>query len=299
MFSKSQQAIIVIILTVFALALGDALIKQFSANLVLWQIFVLRSVVVVPILVCFIRLRDSNLSLLPEQISWTIIRSLMLTFMWVIYYIALPNVELSIAAAAFYTLPLFITLFAAMLLGDSIGWPGWLAILLGFVGVILILEPRAEDFNLYALLPIGSAILYALAMILTRSKCRSENVPVLSLWLNLSMIFIGSLATILVIIINPSASEVAKQEFLLGSWTTMNIKQWSVVGLLAILILIGSIGTAFAYQHGVPATIATFDFAYVGFAVLWGYVLFQETLSLKAILGILLIVIAGLLATRK
>ncbi len=299
MLPRSQQAVIVIIFSVFALALGDALIKQFSTNLVLWQIFVLRSVVVVPVLLIFIKLRYSNLLIWPKELVWTVLRSLLLTLMWVIYYISLPHVELSIAAAAFYTLPLFITLFAALLLSDEIGWLGWLAILLGFIGVILILEPRAEDFNRYALLPICSAILYALAMILTRSKCRLESVPVLSLWLNFTMIVIGIIGTIFVMVLNSSPSVVSEQKFLLGSWSSMGATEWSVIGLLAIAILIGSLGAAFAYQNGVPATIATFDFAYVGFAALWGFFLFHETLTLKTITGIMLIVIAGILAVRK
>ena len=115
----------------------------------------------------------------------------MLTFMWVAYYTALPHVDLSVAAAAYYTLPIFITLFAALFIGDTIGAKGWVAVFLGFCGVLLILKPQADDFNAYALLPIISAILYALAMIITRTKCRNENVLVLSIALNVSMSALG------------------------------------------------------------------------------------------------------------
>ena len=79
----------------------------------------------------------------------------------------------------FYTLPIFITLFAALFIGDRIGLMGWGSVLLGFAGVALILKPTPNGFNGYALLPLVSAILYALTVILTRTKCREEHPLVL------------------------------------------------------------------------------------------------------------------------
>ncbi len=76
----------------------------------------------------------------------------------------------------------------------------------------------------------------------------------------------------------------------------------STVGSLVVLaaaIVVGSVGAAVAYQIGRSATVATFDFAYVAFAVIWGFVLFQEVPGSKSILGIILIVAAGILAVRK
>jgi len=67
-----------------------------------------------------------------------------------------------VAAATLYTLPLFITLFAAVFIGDRIGTKGWVAVFLGFGGVLLILRPEAGGFNAYALLPLVAAILDAL-----------------------------------------------------------------------------------------------------------------------------------------
>ena len=101
---NTPLAIAVILLTVLALSLGDALIKQTSTSFVLWQIFVLRSIIAVPFLFLVIRLRYASVPLMPRAMGWTSLRSLMLTFMWVAYYASLPHLELSIAAAAYYTL---------------------------------------------------------------------------------------------------------------------------------------------------------------------------------------------------
>jgi drug/metabolite transporter (DMT)-like permease len=286
-------AVVVILITNLALSLGDAAIKHISADFVLWQIFVLRSVITIPVLVAILTLR--KVALLPRHLGWTAIRSLLLTMMWIAYYAALTHLALGMAAATYYTLPIFITLFAALFLGDRIRPLGWLAVLLGFAGVLLILRPQANGFSVYALLPLSSAIFYALAMILTRSKCRDEHPFVLSLSLNLSFVVVGLLATAFTAIApSPDGSP-----FLTGAWSAMGAMQWLAMALLGVAVIIGSVGAAIAYQAGPPATVAAFDFAYVGFAALWGILFFDEVPDAVTLGGMALIVVAGLLAIRR
>ena len=286
-------AVGVIILTVLALSLGDALIKLTSGSFVIWQIFVIRSLIVIPVLLVVLaskaRLR------LPDAIRWVALRSLMLIGMWVCYYLWLPELTLSAAAAAYYTLPIFITLFSALFIGDRISRTGWAAVLTGFLGVLLILRPKAGDFNGYAILPLVSAMLYAGAMILTRTRCRQQDPIMLSLALNIAFVAVGGLATALAALL----PEAARQGFLLARWTGMGPAEWLSMTLLAAAILIGSIGAAFAYQNGPPAMIGAFDFAYVGFAVIWGLVFFAEVPDAISTLGMALIVGAGILSLRQ
>ncbi len=286
----------VIVLTVMTLSFGDAVIKLLSSNLVLWQIFVLRSCLAVPLLVLIHRMRFNSVALLPKAPGWTAVRSLMLAMMWVFYYASLPHLQLSIAAAAYYTLPLFITLFSALLVGETVGRAGWFAVVLGFVGVILILKPATGDFNTYALLPLASAMLYALAMILTRTKCRDEHPLILSGALNITFIAVGLLATFSGGFLESLG---ISSPFLSSTWAMMGNAEILAVVLLGIAILVASIGTAVAYQNGPSSIIATFDFAYVGFAVIWGLVFFREIPDGLAVAGIVLITIAGVIAVRR
>lgn len=292
-------AIAVILLTVLALSLGDALIKQTSASFVLWQIFILRSIIAIPILLMVIRHREATASLIPHTIGWTSLRSLMLTLMWVSYYASLPHLKLSIAAASYYTLPMFITLFSALLTGEKVGRLGWMAIMLGFVGVLLILKPAAGAFNAYALLPLISAILFALSMILTRTKCRGENPLILSLALNISFIVVGLIGSSLIFVIGEADPGASARSFLVGSWTPMGLNEWAAMTLLAASILVGSIGAAIAYQIGPSSVVATFDFAYVGFAAIWGLIFFGEIPDTIAVVGMMMIVAAGVLSVRR
>ncbi|MEE8624339.1 MAG: DMT family transporter [Acidiferrobacterales bacterium] len=294
-----KLAVLAIVFTVFALSLGDALIKQISADFPLWQIFVVRSVVAIPVLIAVIRARYQFVSLKPLTVGWTALRSLMLTFMWVAYYTALPHVALSVAAAVYYTLPLFITLFAALFISEKVGVQGWVAVFLGFCGVLLILKPQAEEFNAYALLPLISAILYAFAMIITRTKCKNESPLVLSFGLNISFISVGAFATFLIWFWGPSNAETEAYRFLLGRWISMGGQEWLAMGLLATAIIIGSVGAAIAYQAGPSSIVSTFDFSYLAFAALWGLLFFAEVPDAITAAGILLIAAAGILAVRR
>lgn len=292
---NTPLAVVVIVLTVLALSLGDALIKFTSGEFVIWQIFVLRSLLVLPVLLVLLKFKAPEAFSIPPAIGWTALRSLMLVAMWVAYYLALPKLDLSIAAAAYYTLPIFITLFSAILIGDRISGLGWAAVFIGFAGVLLILRPKTGEFNLYALLPLVSAVLYALAMILTRTRCRAVHPLILSIALNLSFVVVGSVAALTILAVFPEPRE----GFLLAPWADMGRAEWISMTLLATAILIGSVGTAIAYQNGPPTIIGTFDFAYVGFAVVWGLVFFAEVPDLPSVLGMTMIVLAGVLALRQ
>ncbi len=287
-------AIGAIVFTVLALSLGDALIKLTSSNFVIWQIFVLRSAITIPVLLIVMRVQLRAYWHWPVDLGWTVLRSLLLVCMWISYYLALPHLQLSVAAAAYYTLPIFITLFSASFVGDSISRFGWIAVFLGFFGVLLILKPSSGDFNWYALLPLVSAMLYAVSMILTRTKCSAEHPLILSLALNIVFVVVGGCATIL---INLFASSEGGG-FLFAPWAAMGMTEWSTMVLLATAIFIGSIGTAIAYQNGPSSMVGTFDFAYVGFAVLWGIFFFSDIPDLTSILGMALIVCAGVLSIR-
>ncbi|MDP3340625.1 DMT family transporter [Frigidibacter sp.] len=285
-------AVSVILVTVLALSLGDALIKLTSSSFVIWQIFVIRSLIALP---CLLALTGRSTLRPPKAAGWVALRSATLVAMWICYYLALPHLSLSAAAAAYYTLPIFITLFSALFIGERISRAGWIAVALGFLGVLLILRPGLGDFNGWAILPLIAAMLYAGAMILTRTRCRDENPLILSLALNICFVATGSVAAAGIALIPAEA----RQGFLLAPWASMGMAEWLSMALLAAALLIGSIGAAIAYQNGPPAVIGAFDFAYVAFAVLWGVVFFADVPDLTSAAGMALIVGAGILSLRQ
>jgi drug/metabolite transporter (DMT)-like permease len=296
---NSKLAIFSIIFAVLALSMGDAVIKYFSASFSLWQIYVVRSLIAVPILIAIIKFRGPALSLKPVSISWTAIRSLLLGFMWVAYYIALPHIKLSVAAAVYYTIPLFIALFSAVFTGDKVTSKSWSAIVLGFSGVLVIARPDADGFNAYVLLPLLAAILYAVAMILTRTKCLGEDPKILSLSLNITFIVIGIVASLLIVVLDPAESAKDTYPFLIGEWAVLDLSGWIIMSVLAVVIILGSLFAAIAYQNAPSSVVATFDYSYLAFAALWGLLVFSEVPDRFTTLGMGMIAVAGLIAIRE
>ena len=283
-------AIGAILFTVFALSFGDALIKMIGTRMGLAQMFVLRSTLVLIVLAGLISVRHWGARFWPNDAGWVILRSAMLVAMWVLYYRALAYVPLATAAAAYYTLPLFITLFSAWFVGTPVGRLGWLAVALGFLGVLIVLRPHAGSFSPYVLLPLLAAMLYAGAMILTGTKCAKDHPLTLALWLNISFVIAGAFAEPLFGAIGAVV--------LAQSWSPMGLWDWATIAVLATTILIGGIGTAIAYQAGPAHVVGTFDFAYVAFALIWGAVFFGEAPDVFTVTGFVLIVAAGVLSLR-
>jgi drug/metabolite transporter (DMT)-like permease len=285
----------VIVVTAFAMAFGDALVKHVSADFTVWQIYVWRSLVAIPITVVLL-CSGRIVTILPKSAGWVCLRSGLLMIMWLAFYAALPVLSLPVVAAAYYTGPLFITLFSAILIGEPVGPRRWTAIVLGFVGILVILRPGTEAFSYLTLLPIASAVAYALAAIVTRAKCIEERPLVLSLALNVGFLIVGAIATAAIVIWAPAESQAAAYPFLLGRWTAMGVREWGIILLLALLIVAISSGVAKAYQSGPPAVIATFDYTYLVFAAFWSFVIFSDLPDTMTVIGMLLIAGAGMLA---
>ena len=289
-------AIAAILAGVAALSLGDQLVRQQGTDFGLWQLFLLRSLPSVPLLIYLARLEGCGITLRPRRPAWTLLRSVILVAMWILYFIALPRTEISVAAAAYYTSPLFIVLLASLFLHERVGARGWLTVALGFAGTLLILRPGGELFNRWSLLPVAAALCYALAMILTRGRCRDERPLILALWLHLGFVVAGALGLAGLALWQPSSETVNANPFLFAPWTPMWLDEWRSMAILAAALLLGSVGAAYAYQRARASTIATFDFGYIALAAIWGWLLFNEVPTPSSAGGILMIVGGGLLA---
>lgn len=261
---RTGRAVFAIVASVFALSLGDALIKATGLSLPLWQMYILRSALTVPVLWWLAR-RGGPITIYAP--GWVMVRSGLLVVMWLCYYVALPQIPLSLAAAAYYTGPIFIVVLSAIL---ARRWPtgrALAAISAGFVVVLVFVQPDAPGFQAAVALPIFAAFLYACAMILTSAKCRDDSPLVLALSLNIAFIVAGGVLGVF------SGQE---GSFIFGAWQPIDLALLGTVAALACLVLVGSVGAAIAYQDGPPATIAVFDYSYIAFSVVWGILFFDE-----------------------
>ncbi|MDA4844851.1 DMT family transporter [Hoeflea poritis] len=280
--------IVTILLTVFAMALTDAFVKFSSADMTLWQIYVCRSAIALPLLLLL-----GRGGVLPKAIGWVALRSLALVAMYLAIYAAIPLLDLSVIAASLYTGPLFIVLLSAVFLHERVAPQQWLAVALGFVGVLFVVRPNGADFTALSLIPIIAALLYALVAVLTRAKCADETPASLAAGLNVGLIAFGGAAS-LWFWVSPS-DHAETYPFLFGTWSSFGAGTIGILCVMAVLIVGVSIGLARAYQSPRPQIIATFDYAYLIFAAFWGFVFFREVPDVWTVAGIALIIAAGVL----
>ena len=284
---RTGRAALAIVAAVLALSLGDAVIKATSLSLPLWQMFVLRSALALPVLLWLARRRGP---IAFGSLLWALVRSVLLVLMWLSYYIALPLMPLSLAAATYYTAPILITVIAALV---ARRWPAprvLLAIALGFGGVILVLRPDTAGFQVATLLPLLAAFLYASAMVLTWAKCRDADPFALALALNVAFIIGGMMLGLF------SGRE---NSFVFGPWQPLDVTLIGITAALAVATLIGSVGAAIAYQNGPPAMVAALDYSYLVFSLIWAVLFFGERPDVLTLAGIVVIAGAGILALPR
>lgn len=292
--------VVLIVFSVFLIALQDATIKYASNDLTLWQIYVLRSLISLFFFALIaVFMEQPKRIWLRSLSSWNMRRAILLVLMYVCFYTIIPILPLSAIGAAFYSAPLFITLLSAFLIGEPIKWKGWLGIALGFLGVIIVLQPGTDAFTPWLLLPILAALFYALSAIVTRSRCQQEKPLTLAISLNLAILLMGVLGSCTIALWGPTPAQIASYPFLLDTWSAMGIGDWTLVMLLAMLMVGMGLGLAAAYQVAPPAVVASFDYSYLIFVALFGYLFFAEIPHYSAVLGMVLIVSAGLMVIRQ
>ncbi len=293
------RGIVLIVGAMFVTSVQDVVFKVFSSSLPLGQIFALRALLAIPLLMALAWGQGLRLTVWRHALStWTLTRSVFVTLLFLAFYGAIPFVSLSVLGAGTYTAPIFVALLSALFISEPIRRSGWLAIFVGFAGVLVLLQPGTDAFSLWTTLPVLGAVFYAMAHVITRLKC--QDVPLVAMALSLKLVMMGAGLVIsgAVLLWRPDAEIVAANPYLLAAWQPVGVWEWSILGGLAVLTVVIGLGIAGAYKAAAPSTVATFEYSYLIFAALWDVVFFQTHPSGASILGMLLIVGAGVMVLR-
>jgi drug/metabolite transporter (DMT)-like permease len=179
------------------------------------------------------------------------------------------------------------------MLGEIIGWRRWLATLIGFAGVLVMLRPGSGVFNSAALLPVIAAAAYALAQLMARNLADRTPALVMSFWQNLMYLLASGIAALcLGHGIDHEAGGVL--DFLLRPWV---MPSWRDLALLAACGPIAAIGMTLlsqAYRAAEANFVTSFEYSGLIWATLWGFFIFGEVPDAIMFLGAALIVGAGL-----
>ena len=290
---------LLIIATALAISLQDLVFKLFRHDVTLWQIFALRGLLAVSLLLLFNRLRQDLKSFVVDAFGlWPLLRGLCLTMTFLAFYAALPFLSLSTVGAANYIAPVFVAILSAYAIGEPVGRLGRIGVGLGFFGVIVLLQPGTEAFSPFALLPVCGAGFYAVGHIITRTRCQNVSTQAMALSVNTMMCLAGLAVSAALVFAAPDTSLVENAPYILGQWSTLDQSDWLVLLLLAGFVVANSMMLAGAYKLAPPAIVATFEYSYLIFVVIWDALFFNVLPTPLSLTGIGMIVAAGLLVMR-
>ena len=197
-----------------------------------------------------------------------------------LFFTALRGLPLAEAIAVSFTLPLYITALSGPLLGEAVGVRRWTAVIIGFVGALIMVRPGTEAFHPEALLVLTSAFIAALAMLLTRRLTRTETDV--------------ALVTHTTVIVS-----LASLPFAGLAW------QAPSSGDLALFVLVGIAGGSGAYllvvafRNAPAAVVAPFDYSALIWASVFGWMLWREAPEPAVWIGAAIVTTAGVYITRR
>ncbi len=204
-----------------------------------------------------------------------IFRSLILVTEVCVTILAFTLLGLAETHAIFASYPLIIAMLSGPILGEHVGWRRWLAICVGFSGILIILNPGNGIFSPYALVPLAGAILFALYGLLTRYAGQYDNSSTSFFWTGI----VGC---------------IAMTAIGLNFWDPVSQGDWSIMLILSASGMLGHFLLIKCYEVAEASAVQPFAYLQLIWASLIGVIIFGEQITTNVLIGACIIVGAGL-----
>jgi drug/metabolite transporter (DMT)-like permease len=283
---------------VMVFSMQDVILKWISGTYPLTQAVAIRSTTAIVILLVWIGFHEGLHKIFTRRwraLAW---RGTILMIAYGTYYLAFPAMKLAEVVTLFFMAPILITALGQPLLGERVSFSGWLAVLVGFAGVVITYWPGLTGrttLDWALLLPIAAAFTYGLSAIMVRRLGPTESASVMGLYQNVMfLLWVLVLAALFSTGWIPQTDLHPSLAFLLRPWS---FDSWTEIALLVACGPISALGTvllAQAYRMTEANFVATFEYTGLIWATGWGFLIWGEVPDRYMIAGAALIVGAGL-----
>ena len=254
-----------------------------------------RTLIQATILISFFLITKKKITLKTHYPFLTLVRVVCFFFGFAFFYISLTFMSLAMVSALFFSCPFFMSMFAKFFLKEQIGIRRWSAIVVGFIGVLIVLNPTLKEFNFFKLAPVGCALCYACSMTITKYTSDKDNIYT-------QMFYFYLIAILLCIIIfifmgsgqfynsnlNPSI------QFIYREWFTEFDYTWKFLLFFGFAASIAFVCIFSAYIIASPSVVSLFEYSLIIMSMIPGYFLFNEIPTSRTLLGVSFIISAGL-----
>jgi len=264
-------------IAMFGYISNDTIIKYYASALPVSQTIFIRGIFVTVLISIFCWQRGAFKSAIKkEDWSLVILRTGVDLLATLLFLTALFNMPLANASAILQTLPLSVTLLGAMLLGERFGRYRAFAIIMGFFGAILIIKPGSSGFNSYSLFAVAAVLLITVREITTR-KISKQSSTLLITFITAGSITLGG----------------AAGGLFTQNWVPVPLETITGLTMASICIFLAYYFSIPAMQFGEISFVQPFRFTLMIWAVMFGFFFFEEIPDNLTILGLLIVVAAG------
>lgn len=269
-------------LLAFAVFSGtDAIVKLSTARLPAPQVTLLVTIAAFVVLCLYAALTGNTRRLMPRQPKTAFLRAALLAGDTVLIHYAFALLPLSEAYLLAFLTPILVAVMSFVLLGERLSVTGWAGVILGFAGVAVALQPGSAEINLGHLAALGSAVLFALSLLLLRRTKIEENDEAL-----LSSLFV---------VLIPLALAVASAH---GGLVSVRPFDVALVVAGGILLLAGHGLLIRAFRIAEASVVAPFQYSQIIWGCLYGTLLFSAPIEMHTLLGAAIIIVSGWLVLK-
>ena len=270
-----------------------SLIKYIYEDVALFELYFGRTLIQSIILLSFVLLTKKTIILKTHYPVLTLIRVVCFFFGFSFFYISLTFMTLAMTSALFFSCPFFMSMFAKFFLKEKIGIRRWSAIFVGFIGVLIVLNPSLEEFNFFKLAPVACALCYATSMTITKYTSSKDSIYTQMTWLYIFAIF----ASIIIFLVSGDGKfnnfSDSTMQFIFREWFTNPAEAWPYVLVMGIVASISFFCVFSAYSIASPSIVSLFEYSYIVWAMLAGYILFETVPVPRTFIGAAIIIGAG------
>lgn len=262
------------LLGILLFVLNDLIGKWLVTTYGVGQVLLIRSIAALIILAPLIQRAGLRHVAMPAQPGLHLLRVVFATlevscFYWAVGYLPLADVVTYYLAG-----PIWVTALAGPLLGEVIGWRRWAAVLVGFIGVAIAMQPTSAAIGLPALTALGGSLFFALLMIVTRKVRGSDDITLIT-WTTVGALLMG----------------LAWSPF---SWVTPGPRDLLLLALLGVVALAGHMCVNRSLKLAPAAVVVPYQYTQIVWAVLFGWLVFGDVPGVALYSGSAIIVGAGL-----
>ena len=280
--SENFRGALIMMICMSAFVLNDAFVRLAGDSLPLAQILFIRGLITTIVLLTFAIYGGVFSSTVSKKDKWRIFfRSIAEALTAYFFLTAVMNMPFANVTAILQILPMTVTLAAAFVFKEKVGIIRITLILMGFLGVVLIINPSADGFNLYAIYALIAVVLITIRDLITRKL--SSEVPALLPTVSAS---IGVLLFSVILLINTPLQPLNTQNSLF-------------IFLAAFFIIFGYYTAVLVMRSGEISFISPFRYTAILFALILGFIFFDEKPDITAFVGIVIVMLAGIVLMMR